>query len=152
MVGGTETGRDGNGKRCDIAFPTAISRPFPPLVYIPPVYRPVARCLVPVPRVTIPLPPPFPTVSRLVAWRVVLIPFRLRTQQFLPSRISILGQLFPVQLQPDFSISRHMTIMDATDGILGNFGCNNIEEIAKLLDTTDLYTNMISHPPFFNQT
>ena len=87
-----------------------------------------SRCLSPSPLFPVPLTdelfPPHPDV---------------RKQYCLPICMSILRQLFPFHFQPDspfFPHLIHMTITDATDGIISNFVCSNRDKIAGLLVPT----------------
>ena len=81
---GTGTRRDGNGKPCNISSPTAISRPFTSLVYVPTVYYPrrVQYVVpVPLPAQLLPSHPDVRTshmaspISHLTIGAVVFIPF-----------------------------------------------------------------------------
>ena len=146
----TGTGRDRNGKPCGVSLPTTISRSFPSLVSVPTIYRPVERCLVPAPSVYHPaacsLPDCFP--SHCLASCSHPIPTlahtfrRSHTLSPIPylSTGAVISPLTTILL-----LSHHMAIMDATDGIARNFGCNNKEKIVGLLDTA--YGYLISPPP-----
>lgn len=116
VIGTVKCGRDGSEKPCDIPFPTAVSRPFPPLVSVPIINQPAVRCPVPV-----------PIVYRPAACSLPLFPSHCLSNCSHPTpaiahvcyrSASFYGDTYFQSLYNQLLFSHHVTITHATQTVL----------------------------------